>query len=181
MRDEFNAYILRLFDEPDESEIRHRWMQAREALLYQAQKAAKQSRSYRPFPVGCMVMAYKRTHDWTQRWGYFRGANIKVSKQSPKICAEAIAIGAALQQGYERIVGMAIVGQPQPDNGSGIESATLHPCEACRALFREVPIVKPCTHLVLGRPMDDGEFFTEDMTVEDVWRIHDDTPMEVVK
>lgn len=172
MRATLEREMERLFDYPGEEEIQHRWQSAREAILWQAVAASKRSVSYRPFPVGCMVMAYKETHDPQARWGYFRGANIKAAKETPKICAEMVAIGSAMQQGYTRIIGMAIVGQPQPDQGSGKLSKTLHPCESCRAAFKVLPVVTPCTHVLMARPLPDERFDCEEMTVEALEQVH---------
>jgi cytidine deaminase len=172
MRATLEREMERLFAYPSEEEIQHRWRNAREAIQWQAVAASARSVSYRPFPVGCMVMAYKETHDPQARWGYFRGANIKAAKETPKICAEMTAIMGAMQQGYTRIVGMVIVGQPQPDQGSGKLSETLHPCESCRAAFKVLPVVTPCTHVLMARPLPEDRFTCEEMTVAELEGVH---------
>lgn len=168
----FEDYLASIGPEPDESEIVRRWHNAKEAVLWQAHYASRHSQSYRPFPVGCAVWAYKQGCGPAERWRVFRGANIKATKGNPKICAEMSAIMGATQAGYGRIVGIAVVGEPQADQGSGILSKTLPPCEACREAFRVLPSVGPDTFVILGKPQGD-ELVVEEMTIAELWNVHD--------
>ncbi len=168
----FDDYLRSIMPEPGEDEILRRWWNAREATLWQARYAAERSQSYRPFPVGSAVYAFKPDARPDTRWKLFRGSNIKAAKEAPKICAEMTAIMAAMQEGYTRIIGIAVVGNPQVDHGSGLQSETLHPCESCRLAFATLPVVRPDTQLILGRPTDADSFVIEEMSVEELWKIH---------
>jgi cytidine deaminase len=124
---------------------------ALEYLLIRAREIAQRADSYRGFKVGCAMYAFRRCPENLEllgsRWKIFCGYNTKPTKDSLKICAEHRALMSARQAGYTRIVGMAVVGDPQPDD-SGILHPTLHPCKMCIDMFRHAPEVKGRTAIV---------------------------------
>ena len=112
----------------------------KENLVRQARQASKKANSYRGFQVGCAVLAGRKGKG-KNRYRVFVGANLKPISDGPKICAEQIAIGAAISNGFERIIAIVVTGQPQPDSASGLNPLTLHPCWACRNLLESMPQV----------------------------------------
>lgn len=60
------------------------------------------------------------------------GANWMPVKGGPKICAEQAAVQNGRDYGYDFVVGLAVVGKPQPDDMSGLIPDTLHLCHGCR-------------------------------------------------
>lgn len=166
---QFDDYIKLVTREPDEEEIQRRWFNAREVVLYRAVYASTHSISYRPFPVGCAVWGYKPNAHFSERWNVYKGANIKPAKEVPKICAEMTAVMGAMQDGFSRIVGMSIVGQPREED----TAPTLHPCEQCRLTFKSMPLIRPDTWLLLARPKGEDEFDIEEMTMQQMWDLHE--------
>ncbi len=119
-------------------ETRHfdAYARMKEKLIRKARHAAQNALSYRNFHVGCAVLA------WNGRaYRTFLGANMKPAKDGPKTCAEQVAVGSARARGYRLIVAIVVVGEPQPDDTSKVETATLHPCWLCRTIFRNIPEV----------------------------------------
>lgn len=88
----------------------------------------KDSASYR-IKVGSVALA---TDAVGESMGIFGGGNTKVTKADVKVCAETRAIRRAERAGMNNIIGLVIVGDAQPDDGSGLDSPTLHCCEECR-------------------------------------------------
>lgn len=88
----------------------------------------KETSSYR-IRVGCTVLA---TDAAGTSIGIFGGGNTKITPAAGKVCAETRAIRRARRAGMTNIIGMVVVGDPQPDDGSGLASPTLHCCEECR-------------------------------------------------
>lgn len=144
-----------------------------ELLVDRAQEAAKKyARSYRGFPVGCAMLAYangmfERTGLWSPWYKIFTGANIKQKPGShgPNIHAEEIALGAAIQEGYNLIVAIVLVGETQEDHASGLTMRTLYPCGRCREFLESMPEIRPDT-IVLSVSLDG--IICEIMTFEEV-------------
>jgi cytidine deaminase len=144
-------------------------------ILYLADVARKtaleSSVSYRDFPVGCALYAFKpNAYYYEDVHKVFRGANIKIGKNSPKICAEQVAINAARAEGYKMILGMAIAANYQPDDKSGLVTKTLHPCFDCRESFKILPEIHTDTLIHCVHLEEDGIF--EEFLVEDLWKMH---------
>lgn len=134
--------------------------------------ALQSSLSYRVFPVGCALLAFNPdAFHYEQVHKVFRGANMKIGKSNPKICAEQVAINAARSEGYKLIVGMAIAANVQPDDKSGLVSKTLHPCCDCRESFKILPEIRPDMRIISVHLEDDGIF--EEYSVEELWAMHD--------
>lgn len=128
-------------------------------LVRRAQEIRESASSYRNFCVGCAVWAFKTDAIYVgERWALFTGSNIKVAKDARPVCAEQFALGAAKSAGYDTIIAMVVVGEPQPDI-KGKFPKTLHPCEECRRIFRAMPEIKPDTILLTLTP--DGQTYEE--------------------
>ncbi|MDP2641419.1 MAG: hypothetical protein Q8P39_02675 [Candidatus Yanofskybacteria bacterium] len=132
------------------------WLQLRElffeilpSLLAEAQEARKAAVSYRNFRVGCAALAF---HTQKGIWEVFRGANFKEAVNARPICAEPVAIQAARAKGFDLIVGLVIVGEPQLDEDSGALLSTLTPCAECRRKLLELPAVRMQTIIVTVTP-----------------------------
>ena len=128
-------------------------------LVRRAQEIRESASSYRNFRVGCAIWAFKTNAICVEeRWSLFTGSNIKVAKDARPVCAEQFALGAAKSAGYDTIITMVVVGEPQPDT-RGKFPKTLHPCEECRRIFQTVPEIKPDTILLMLTP--DGKTYEE--------------------
>jgi len=78
----------------------------------------------------------------------YKSTNIKVLPKSRPVCAEPIALGAALQDDWIKIIGMIVVGDPQEDSFSKKTCSTLHPCHECRILMASHPLMEGSTRIV---------------------------------
>ena len=122
-------------------------------LVEAAKRVRKTSNSYRNFQVGCAIWAFKTlAYNAGGRWAVFTGSNIKLTEDSRPVCAEQFAIGAAKSGGYDKIIAMVVVGEPQPDAESKLQSKTLHPCSECRKIFQATPEMTPETLILTITP-----------------------------
>lgn len=153
------AEQFRVFDpqrpiSPEEQLQRISWLH----LIVRAQEARENASSYRNFHVGCAVWAFKTDAIEVEgRWAVFTGSNIKVADGARPVCAEQLALGAAKSAGYDRIIAMVIVGEPQEDAESGLQSNTLHPCGECRKIFQAASEVSSETLLLMFTPDEQTE------------------------
>lgn len=94
-------------------------------LLWQAaHEARKQAYApYSGFSVGAALLA--------EDGRIFLGCNVENSAYSPTLCAERVALGAAVAAGARHFVGIAVVG------GKGEALATTPPCGVCRQTLSE--------------------------------------------
>ncbi len=125
---------------PEEEQLQ-RFHEILPFLVVRARESAvERATSWRNFRVGCALFAFKTVaYSAAERWKVFTGSNIKITKDSRTICAEQIALGAAREAGYDRIIGMVIAGHPQPEEDSPRQYPTLHPCKECRRVFKSLP------------------------------------------
>ncbi len=174
----FDDYLRLILDPTrvvsDEEHFKRFWQMREHLVLRAREAAANHARSWRNFVVGCAVFAYdsKRTADWQlgRRWWIFTGCNFKPFEGGHNVCAEQIAIGAAVNEGYERIIGMALAGEPQPDGQTGLTAKTLYPCGNCRAFFKALPHVRPSTVIISATLEEIGP--VEVYTVEELLELH---------
>lgn len=155
--------------------IGEHWHLVKDLIWYLADQArivaVNSSVSYRPFPVGCALLAFKPdAYYYADVHKVFRGANMKIGKNNPKICAEQVAINAARAEGYKLIVGLAIAANVQPDDKSGLVTKTLHPCCDCRESFKRLPEIHSNMRILSVHLEDDGVF--EEFSVEELWEMH---------
>lgn len=106
--------------------------------LFGAEKARDFADSYRDFRVGAAAIAYFYSERGSRSLQLAHGANVKPTQGSDEINVHAeqmvmAAIEAKRQADEEVYVPvMAVVGDLQPDQQSGEETQTLHPCGVCR-------------------------------------------------
>ena len=126
----------------------------RSGLLWAARSALIQmvaTDNHRKTRVGAAVLASNK-HDYRVLVGanYMPLPNCKVRADirplsrdfapivagGPKYCAESLAISRTMTRGYCRIIALAVVGQPQTDDFSGVRGPTLYPCwSECHPMF----------------------------------------------
>lgn len=119
------------------------------AMYYQAEWVRPRAISWRNFCVGCAAWSFRSdasTHE--DRWRLYRGMNTKVTEGGRNICAEPIAINAAYAAARTEIIGIVVVGLPREED----TTRTLRPCEHCRALMKQHPLITPRTLVVSARP-----------------------------
>lgn len=132
--------------------------------------AAERATSWRNFRVGCALYAFKTVaYSAAERWKIFTGSNIKITKDSRPICAEQIALGAAREAGYDRIIGIVISGNPQPEEENSAQHPTLHPCEECRRVFKSLSEMSSDTLIITI--LSEGDTY-EVHTFEELLKIH---------
>lgn len=117
-----------------------------EHLVIRAAHASRKSQSYRPFPVGCAVLGMNGSSPRGSE--IFTGHNMKVHGDARVTCGEVIAVGAARQAGFSQIPLIAVVGNAQPDHGSGVNAHTLHPCFRCRDEFSSLTEISSSTVII---------------------------------
>lgn len=99
-------------------------------VLLKARQARQHAVSYRQFDVGAAAFTMNYEPSGSQ---IFTGANFKPSAESPyNIHAEQLAVERAHLLGYQAVSIIGVVGETQPDQQSGHEMNTLHPCGKCR-------------------------------------------------
>lgn len=172
--------IRKAFDptrEVPEEEQFQRFYEILEWLVVEARRVAKENAiSYRNFCVGCAVFAFKnKAYEAAQRWRVFIGSNVKIAKDVRTICAEQVAVNAAREAGYDRVIGMVVVGNPQSEENESIQHPTLHPCKVCRELFKVLPLIRPDTIIFTVLPEDDTY---EVHTFEELLEIHKEEKRE---
>lgn len=92
---------------------------------------------HRYFGVGAAALAFRPDRTiWNGQAEIMLGYNSKDEKRGiPKCCAERRLFEMAVAKGYVQVVGMVVVGEYQPDDTSGHECTTLHPCLTCRQMM----------------------------------------------
>lgn len=127
--------------------------------LLGAEKARQHADSYRGFLVGAAAVAYFYSEHGARKMNFAHGANIKPTQGSDEINVHAeqivlAAIEADRRQNEEVYVPvLAVVGDLQPDQQSGVESLTLPPCGVCRGAFMQSDTaVDHRTLFVTGNP-----------------------------
>ena len=111
-----------------------------EYLIQRAREARAMADSWRAFDVGCSLLAFKahpvRVGD---RYRIFNGTNVKPEEDDGvDMHAEGIALEAARMAQYDEVIGMVIVGEPEPHEDA---SPTLRPCKKCRQFFTRSSLV----------------------------------------
>jgi cytidine deaminase len=116
------------------------WWEFRFKLLRIASWQLHRSVNYRRFHVGAAALVHNG-----MEYAVTTGANwmpghpgLSKEKSWAKVCAETEAVLRARLRGYHRIVGIAVVGKPQPDDSSVVRQSTLHPCVECRQMLIDV-------------------------------------------
>lgn len=140
------------FDRPIGPEERYlRFLDAAYTIYWQAERSRSRARSWRGYRVGCGAYAYRSDLPYCDRFRASYGINSKTAEDGRNVCAEPVAIDSVAAFGYEEIVGMVIIAEPQEEE-SGDAPKTRRPCPHCRAFMRSSPLVKPETIIVTALP-----------------------------
>ena len=110
-------------------------LMARQALMTEAV-------SYRNFHVGASLLA---VDEIGKRMGIYSAGNKKYNPKVEKYCAENSVIQQAQDDAMTRAIGLVVVGTSDGDRIKGVTgraTPTLHPCDVCRTVFIDSPIVK---------------------------------------
>ena len=141
-------------------------------LVTSARQVAQYGYSYRGFKVGCAGLFWRpKGIGLTERYRVFRAANAKPLEGKRKFCAEMTVTCYARSNGYERVIALATAGLTQPDDGSGVQSETLHPCEDCRPFLSSLPEVTRDTRIIT---VNNHSGLVQEFTLEDILQIHGD-------
>lgn len=132
-------------------------------LILEADIAWCYGESWRDFKVGSCVLAWNG-----QDYRTFRGCNAKPLKDGPKFCAETIAVQSAKAYGYDTIIAIIVVGQPQKHEE---ETVTLHPCWVCRTFLAATKGVSEDTIIYT---VNQGDPVGERHTLAEMLAIHGD-------
>ena len=95
------------------------------SLLWQAASDVRKN-AYAPysgFTVGAALLA--------EDGRIFSGCNVENAAYSPTLCAERVALGAAVAAGARRFIAIAVIG------GKGDHLADASPCGVCRQVLSE--------------------------------------------
>ncbi len=97
----------------------------KERLLAAAREAREHAYApYSRFTVGAALLA--------EDGRIFTGCNLENAAYSPTLCAERVALGAAVAAGVRRFSGLCVVG------GRGEEESVCPPCGVCRQTLIEL-------------------------------------------
>lgn len=155
---------------------RKTWEEGRNNLIKRAMTGcARTAESYRKFYVGCSMLSYNANEN---EYFFAQAGNYKpvegMQEGSYKRCAERMALEGAAADNDSEVVGMVIASTKiQPELTQGIKSDVLFPCEECRKMFAESPLIKLWTKILLLRlneeieKMDMVEFYDNLKKVDD--------------
>jgi len=125
------------------------WDGLTELMIILAQWAALHlAQNYRDFSVGCALLAFNV-------FGEYRivlGGNTMNRKGGSKICAELDAFHLATGNRFDYFEKIAVIGPPQRDKESGVDSQTLPPCYVCRFMMQNSFRVPLDTLIVTATP-----------------------------
>ncbi len=109
--------------------------------LNKARRARELAVSYRNFDVGASIMGLSAS---PSRLRYLTGVNIKPEEGSVvNVHAEQLALHKLEKDGFDMVSMVVVVGETQPDQQSGKDMHTLHPCGLCRGILLQSNIVDP--------------------------------------
>ena len=137
-------------------------------FISSAEKIRSTARSHRDFAVGCVGVSKASGCVST-----FEAANSRPDPSYPKNCAEMRVLRMAKEAGVE-LLAILVIGDPQPDERSGVVSPTLHPCGECRDKM-EAEVGRVGGAVRLGTPIFTvraSDHFMECHTVEELFRVH---------
>jgi cytidine deaminase len=138
------------------------WKMYEDVLFAHALTGYNKAESYRQFHVGAAILCYTKSGEYV----VYHGGNIKkqAGPQDPNLkkCAERLAIEAAKagikknNDEIEYIIGITVVSPKiQPDIKNAIKGDVLFPCEECRLMFANEPLIKPWTRVNLIKVKDE--------------------------
>lgn len=119
--------------------------------LFRAREAREYAVSWRDFKVGAAIVALSQ--DAPSRLQILTGINIKPDENSElNGHAEQMALCMASDRAFDAVSIVAVVGETQNDQQSGLGMATLHPCGKCRSFMDDSPPIKQDTLIVSALP-----------------------------
>ena len=148
------GFALSQFDSDrpiDPEERRVRFMGAAYAIYWQTERSRSRARSWRHYRVGCGAYAYRGDLPYSERFRASYGINSKTAEDGRNVCAEPVAIDSAAAFGYEEIVGLVTIAEPQEEE-DGSMPETRRPCAHCREFMRNSPLVTPETIIITALP-----------------------------
>lgn len=115
--------------------------------MHRARKERDKAESHRGFNVGATVMGFQLQPTAFQ---FTDGHNIKrePGEAAVNIHAEQFALERARQLEIEAVSMVVVVSETQPDQQSGHEMCTLHPCGLCRDAMSDNPLINDSTTLI---------------------------------
>lgn len=125
------------------SERLRRFKSYSKSLYWSAVEQYEEGRKhqYRNFGVGAAALAFRPDrHIWNGQAECFFGFNTMPIKGGYKCCAERMLFQLVMAAGYAQVIGLIVVGEYQPDDTSGYECTTLHPCVDCRVMMKNHPL-----------------------------------------
>jgi len=135
------ARNVEILQEPSPEDRRAKFESARFRLIQLARHNWENAVSYRsrPFKVGCAVLAWHPLDGWIEIGAYNYKPIKRVERGDAKKCAERMALRMAEANESTKIAAIVTVcDQQSVDTDQPLEHGVLHPCDECRALFREL-------------------------------------------
>lgn len=158
-------YDIRQFTSFKEQIRRVNW----DCLVQWAKDARDVAQSYRGFRVGCAIWATNTNASSLRDCSrVFVGGNTKIAQNARTVCAEQVAFGAARSSGYNKIVTLVIMAEPQLDQ-DGSMPLTLHPCLECLRVFESSPEFSSETVFLMIIP---DETVYEEFTLGELLALH---------
>lgn len=138
-------YLEKQLQSPEPLPERLRRFRSHLPFLYWAAEDNRKEgmkRQYRRFGVGAAALAFRPGDSiyWPDQSMVLTGFNSKEHQGGPKCCAERRLFEDATRRDVVQIVGIVVVGPYQPDDTSGHECTTLHPCHDCRTMMANHPL-----------------------------------------
>lgn len=115
--------------------------------LNKAREARERAVSYRDFRVGASIMSLRTN---PSNVCFYTGVNVKPEENSViNIHAEQLALNKLKEMGYDMVSMVVVVGETQPDQQSGKDMHTLHPCGLCRDKLLDSEYIDPDLTLIV--------------------------------
>lgn len=113
-----------------------------------AAKSSEQAVSWRNYRVGAVAIAYNLE---APAMGIVVGANFKPDRTTGlNLHAEQIALAKARQHHLNKVMALAVWGDPNDENANPTKAPTLRPCRRCSDMFDIAPAVLPETFILGG-------------------------------
>lgn len=130
-----------LREPPSPEDCRQEFENSRFRLIRSARIHAKAGYSHRGFKVGAALLAWHPYDGWSEYYDHNYKPFKKEEHGVNKRCAERGAIEQAVRAGCSKIIGLVTVSKETSTGSDDSKHNVLLPCEDCRQLFRETPII----------------------------------------
>lgn len=101
-------------------------------LIERARRISDKAVSWRHYHVGVAMLGWSPTDGYQTKVC----ANLKPKESGPRSCGEKALATVAHSEGWERVIAIIIVAEPQADDATGRMAKTLLPCWDCRSFLR---------------------------------------------